>query len=211
MNKALVAAAAFALAAASTTLIAQEAEKPPKIGVIDMGRISNESLLGKSYQAQLDKIRAEIEAEGNKKQVDLQKMDNDLKAAQEEYEKQANLLSEEAREKKRQDIVRKQRERQAFLEDGQAEIGRLRERAQGQAQALNSEFQIKVRPIIEAVAKEKGIDILFDSMAVITVNKGLDISPEVVVKADEAERATAKASPPAKPAATASPKPAPKP
>ena len=138
MKKTFVSVLSAALVTALVTVTAAFAQEParsPKIAVIDMARVSAESLLGKSYAAQLEKLQTEINAEATRKQTDLVKLDGALKTLQEELEKQGSVLSPEARDKKQQDIVRKTRERQAFLEDGQAEINRLRERAQGQAQA----------------------------------------------------------------------------
>ena len=40
------------------------------------------------------------------------------------------MLSPEAADRKRQEIVKKTRDRQAFLEDGRQELQRMRERAQ---------------------------------------------------------------------------------
>src|SRR6185503_19454994 len=102
-------------------LQAQEA-KPgvptsPRIAVIDMGKVSSDSLLGKSYAAELDKLKNEIESERTKKQNELTKLDAAVKALQEEIEKQGQVLSPEALEKKRQELIKKGRERQAFLED----------------------------------------------------------------------------------------------
>ena len=163
-----------------------------------MARVSAESLLGKSYASQLEKLQTDINAEATKKQTELGKLDAALKTLQEELEKQGAVLSPEARDKKQQDIVRKTRERQAFLEDGQAEINRMRERAQQQAQAINGEFQQKVRPIVEQVAKDKGLDLVLDSQVAYTINRDFDITRDVIAKADEAEKA--------KPAAAAAPR-----
>lgn len=174
------------------------ANKPAVIAVIDMGKVSSESLLGKSYAGLLEKLRDEIEAERTKKQNDLNKLDAAIKALQDEIEKQGQVLSPDALEKKRQELTKKARDRQAFVEDGQQEIQRMQERAQAQAQVYNNEFQEKIRPHIEAVVKEKGIDILLDSQVTLTLNKDFDLSQEVIVKADDAERA--------KPAAAAAPK-----
>jgi outer membrane protein len=185
-------------------LSAQEPAKTPKLAVIDMGKVSSESLLGKSYAGELDKLKNDIEAERTKKQNELTKLDTALKALQDEVEKQGQVLSPEALEKKRQELTKKARERQAFLEDGQQDIERMTARAQEQAQKYNIEFQGKIRPHIEAVVKEKGIDLLIDSQVTITVNKSLDISTDVIVKADEAERS-------AKPKPAAAAKPAEKP
>jgi outer membrane protein len=196
MKKTFVAGLLVALAAAGAAL-AQEAPKAPRVAVIDMARVSAESLLGKSYAAQLEKLQNDINAEATKKQTELGKLDAAVKALQDELEKQGAVLSQEARERKQQEIVRKGRERQAFLEDGQAEINRMRERAQQQAQSINNEFQLKVRPLVEQVAKEKGYDLVLDSQVAYTINKEFDITRDVIVKADEAEKA--------KPAAAAAP------
>jgi outer membrane protein len=190
----------LAVLAAAGTALAQDAVKAPRIAVIDMARVSAESLLGKTYAAQLEKLQNDINAEATKKQTELGKLDAAVKVLQDELEKQGAVLSQEARERKQQEIVRKGRERQAFLEDGQAEINRMRERAQQQAQSINNEFQLKVRPLVEQVAKDKGYDLVLDSQVAYTINKDFDITRDVIVKADETEKA--------KPAANAAPAPA---
>jgi Skp family chaperone for outer membrane proteins len=203
---------ALVLGAAATTALAQQpaakADGVAKVAVIDMQRVSSESLLGKGYAAQLEGLQTEINSEGTKKQNELQKMDTAIKALNEELEKQGSVLSPEGAEKKRQEIVKKQRDRQAFLEDGQAELQRLRERATQQAQALNSEFQNRIKPHIDTVAREKGIDIIIYDGA-LSVNKAFDISQEVIVRADDTERAAKSKTAGAPPAAKASPSPKP--
>jgi outer membrane protein len=202
MKKTFVSVLSGALVAAGAAQ-AQEPARSPRIAVIDMARVSAESLLGKSYASQLEKLQTEINAEATRKQTELGKLDTALKTLQEELEKQGAVLSPEARDKKQQDIVRKTRERQAFLEDGQAEINRMRERAQQQAQGINGEFQQKVRPLVETVAKEKGLDLVLDSQVAYTINRDFDITRDVIAKADETEKA--------KPAAAATAPPLPKP
>ena len=208
--------AALVLAAAVPAAQAQDAAAPakpeiapkadpgraPKLAIIDMQRVSAESLLGKSFQAQLEQLRNEIEAERTKKQTDLAKLDQAIKTLQDELEKQGSVLSPEAADKKRQEVVKKTRERQAFVEDSQADLQRMQERAQQQAQGVNNEFQIKIKPQIDAVVKEKGIDILFDSQAAVFLSRDFDISRDVIVKSDDLERSAK-----AKTGAAAPPKP----
>ena len=119
--------------AAQGTAPAAPAARTPRIAVIDMARVSNESTLGKGYAAQLEALKKEIDAAGTQKQTELNKRDTEIKALQDELEKQASVLSAEAADKKRQDITRRTRERAAFLEDGQQELQRARERAEAQA------------------------------------------------------------------------------
>jgi Skp family chaperone for outer membrane proteins len=211
MRKTFLAAAVACAVAAST--LAQEpagAVRNPKIAVIDLGRISSESALGKSYASQIEKLENEIKAEGAKKQTELQKQDGAIKALADELEKQASVLSPEARDRKEQEILKKRRERDAYLEDGQRELTRMRERAQAQAEALNNDFQAKIRPHIEAAAREKGVDIILNSQIALTVNKDFDISQTVIAKADAAAPAAARpaaAAPAAKPTPTPAPSP----
>jgi outer membrane protein len=207
MKKTFLTGLLVALAAVAGTASAQEA-RPPRVAVIDMARVSAESALGRSFAAQLEKLQTDINTAATQKQTELGKMDAALKTLQDELEKQGSVLSPEARDKKQQEITRRARERQAFLEDGQAEINRMRDRAQQQAQQINNDFQVKVRPIVEEVAKEKGYDLVIDSQIAYTINKDFDITSAVITKADEV------AKPAATPAATTAPpapKPAPKP
>ena len=206
---ALAVSATFVAAAVAQT--AAPAGRSPKIAVIDMQAISSDSALGKSYASKLEALENEIKTEGTKKQAELTKKDAAIKALQDELDKQGAVLSADAAEKKRQEITKLNRERTAFLEDGQAELQSLRNRAEQQAQTLNNEFQNKIKPVIEAVSKEKNIDILLTSQVALTMNKEFDISKDVIARVDAAEAAAPKtgAAAPAKPAAPASPKPSP--
>jgi outer membrane protein len=208
MKKTFVAGLLASLAAAGVAS-AQEAPRSARIAIIDMARVSAESLLGKGYAAQLEKLQTDLAAEQNRKQSDLAKLDAALKTLQDELEKQGAVLSEEARERKQVEIVRKGRERQAFLEDGQADLRRMQERLQQQAQSINNEFQLKIRPLVEQVAKEKGYDLVLDSQVAYTINREFDLTRDVIVKSDEAEKAkpAAAAAPPAAPATPPAPNP----
>jgi len=91
--------AGLVLGAAAQVAPAQEAKteaRTPKIAVIDMARVSAESLMGKGYAAQLEQLQSEINSEGTKKQSELQKLDAAIKTLQDELEKQASVLSPEA-------------------------------------------------------------------------------------------------------------------
>ena len=63
-------------------------------------------------------------------------------------------MSEAARAQLEKDIERQQREGERFQQDAQAEINELQ-------QELQREFQKKILPLVQQVAKEKGLQILF--------------------------------------------------
>lgn len=223
MRKTLI--AALALGAAATAAIAQEgaADKPkadtraPRIAVINLEKVWADSLLGKSYAAQMEALANDIKATETKKQAEAQKMEATLKGLQEDFVKQQSLLSPDAQERKRSEIDKKQRELQHFVDDSRAELESMRQRAQKQAAEWQEEFQRRVETPIQTVAKEKGIDIIVASQAAMIINKEFEISQEVIVKADDAERAAKAKAPagasakPAAPAAKATPAPEPTP
>ena len=87
MKKTFVAGLLVVLAAAGAALAQEVSAKVPRVGVVDMARVSAESLLGKSYAAQLEKLQTDINAEATKKQSDLGKLDAAIKTLQDELEK----------------------------------------------------------------------------------------------------------------------------
>ena len=91
-------------------------------------------------------------------------------------------------------------EGQRFQQDAQAEINEL-------SQQLQDEFQQKLFPVLEAVSKEKGIQVLLSAAdaGVVWAEAGLDLTLDAVKKLD-AMAAAAKTAP--APPAAAAPKPA---
>lgn len=206
---------AFSLIAGATALPAvgqtPPAQKMLKVGVVDMQRVSQESLLGKGYATKIDGLESEIRSELTKRQNEAAKMDAAIKALEDELQKQASILSEDAQNKKRQDIVKKGRERQAYAEDSQAEIQGMQERARQRAADFQAEFNQRVQPLLQAVAKEKGLDFVLDRSTIVLINNELDITRDIIVKADDAEKAGRPAAPSAPAAPAAAPKPTPSP
>src|SRR6187549_4006882 len=150
--------------------------KPVKLGVVDMQRISQESLLGKSYATKMDQLESEIRSELTKRQNQIAQIDASIKTLQEELQKQSSILSPDAVEKKQQEIVKKNRDRQATTEDSQADIQRMQQAAQAKAQEFQVEFNQKIQPILQAVGKEKGLDFVLDRATIVLINPELDIT-----------------------------------
>ena len=177
--------------------------KPTKMGVVDMQRISQESLLGKGYATRMDQLESEIRSELTKRQNQIAQVDTAIKALQDDLQKQSAILSADAVEKKQQEIVKKNRERQALAEDSQADIQRMQQSAQAKAQEYQVEFNQKIQPVLQAVGKEKGLDFILDRATIVLINAELDITRDVIVKADDTEKAARPAGAAPKPAAAA--------
>jgi len=179
-------AALAALAVFSAPAFAQT-----KVGVIDAQRLVQESAVGKESAAKLQKLAAQ-------KQEDMAKRQKDLRDLEQKINEQGKSLSEEAMEKLQKDYQAKAVEMNRFKDDAQREIDELQRKEMG-------EFERRVIPVIESVAKEQGYQLVFDKVrsGVLVTGDASDLTDAVIQKFN-----TQIAVPPAR---AAEAKPAPKP
>jgi len=143
-----------------------------KIGFVDLQSVVAQSILGKSGTAQMEQLSKKLESE-------LVALQTKLKEAQTRQQTQASLLSEVAAATLAKDIDRLNREFTFKQQEAQSEL-------QTMQQDLLADFEKKVLPILEALAKEKNLHAVFnvaDSGAVY-VFPGLNLSPELVKRVD---------------------------
>jgi len=143
-----------------------------KIAYINPQRIFQESAEGK---AALGRVQALIA----KKQTEGQDRQKKLAADQQKLQTSGGVMNESARAQLEKDIEKQQVDGQRFQQDAQAEINELQ-------QEVQNEFIKKVSPIIESVAKEKGLQLVFDlnNAGLAYFDPALDVSLEVIKKLD---------------------------
>jgi outer membrane protein len=143
-----------------------------KIAYINPQRVFQESGDGK---AGLNRVQALIA----KKQTEGQDKQKQLAANQTKLQTSGSVMNDTARGQLEKEIERQQLEGQRFQQDAQAEINELQ-------QEVQNDFIRKVTPVIEAVAKEKGLQIVFDVTAagIAWGDPGLDLTAEVIKKMD---------------------------
>lgn len=143
-----------------------------KIGFVDLQSVVAQSTLGKAGTAQMEQLTKKLEAE-------LVALQTKLRDAQTRQQTQASLLSEVAAAQLAKDIDRLTRELTFKQQEAQSELQTM------QADLL-SDFEKKVLPILESLAKERNLHAVFnvaDSGAVY-VFPGLNLSPELVKRVD---------------------------
>ncbi len=143
-----------------------------KIAFVDLQTVVSQSALGRAGSSQLEALSKRLETE-------LTSLQTRLKEAQTKQQTQAQLLSEVAAAQLAKDIDRLGRELNFKQQEAQSEI-------QAMQADLLQDFERKVVPIMEAMAKEKGLYALFnvaDSGAVF-FNPALNLSPELVKRVD---------------------------
>jgi outer membrane protein len=196
----LSAAPTFAQApAAPQPAPAAQAPAPPvqrpfptgtKYAFVNIQRIAAESAAGKT-------LAGKVQALNQQKVNELNEKNKALQASQQKLEAGASVLSATAAAQLQKDIERQQIDIQRFTEDAQQEVTNLQTQ-------LQDEFQVRLTPIIQDVANERGLHLLFSVVdsGLVWADPALDITTEVIQKFDAAGGGTAP-----KPAAAA-PKPA---
>jgi outer membrane protein len=122
------------------------------------------------------KVAAErIKVLQDQKTRELQQKNQELQATQQKLEQGGSVLSEQARLQLQSDIDRRQRDIQRFTEDANQEVQSL-------AQQVESEFQAKLTPVINKVARDKQVDFVFDvaQSGLIFAVPGMDLTAEVI-------------------------------
>jgi outer membrane protein len=143
-----------------------------KIAFINVQRIANESADGKTATSR-------VKALNDKKVAELGEKQKSLAAAQEKLQKGGSVLSDSARAQLEKEVEKLQVEIQRFTQDAQAEVQELQNE-------LQNEFQKKLLPVIDAVAQEKGLHMIFSvaDAGVVWATPGLDVTADVVKKFD---------------------------
>jgi len=154
-------------------------QQPIKIGVVDSNRIIQESVVGKNFLNSL-------EAQRQQKQQEIAARETKLREDQQNYQKQMFSLSEEARSRTEKE-----------LQQRQLELQRLREDADSELRSFYTDgimdIERKVMPIIEEVAKEKGLILVLENApqrGMLFVDPSIDITEEVIARFDKTQAGT---------------------
>jgi Skp family chaperone for outer membrane proteins len=141
-----------------------------KFGFVDVQQVASGSVTGKAASAKLEDL-------GKKKQTEIADKSKQLTALQTKQQS-AGVLNEAARAALDKDIDKLQREIQFAQQNAQAEYNDLQNELMG-------DFQKKLIPIIEELAKEKGLYMIFTGESGFAyVHPGLNLSDEVIKRLD---------------------------
>lgn len=142
-----------------------------KFGSIDVQKVLNESETGKKAKSDLESLIKAKQSTIDEKGKAIEKMKADL-------EKQASVLSPEARKTKEDELERLLREYQRIVQDSQAEI----KKKEGE---FTDTILKEIRDLIEKTGEEQGYTLLVEKGMVLYSNKGIDIT-DVVLKSYDA-------------------------
>ncbi len=147
-------------------VISLNAADVAKIGVVDLKRVFDNSSAGKSAQAELTK-------QGKKMQGELEKRKSEIEEIQKNMERQAAVMSKEAREQKNRDL-------QIKVYDFKNLEKKYRSELRKSERKKLIKIQKEVLSIAEEIGKKEGYLIIFDKIAAIYVPKTLDLTDKVI-------------------------------
>jgi Skp family chaperone for outer membrane proteins len=158
------------LALPATPVLAQSpnASVSARFAFFSPSRAFSESTDGKAASARLTALEANRAKATQEKEAALQKLERSL-------EQSTAVLSEAARGLRTKELERFRLDTQRFIEDAQAELMGVRRDAE-------SAFLVKLRPAIERVIKDNGIQLLFnfDSGVLAWGDPSLDVTSEIL-------------------------------
>jgi len=125
---------------------------------------------------------ARVQALITKKQNEVAERTKQLQANQQKLQTSGSVMNDAARSQLEKEIERQQKDGERFQQDAQAEVQELQ-------QEVQNEFVKKLTPIIDQLAAEKGLQLVFNAgqSGISWAAPGLDLTPDVIKKLDGAK------------------------
>ncbi len=143
-----------------------------KFAFVNIQRIASESAEGRTASARIQAVQQQKTNQLNDKNKQIEAL---------QAKQRSSVLAADAQAQIQKDIDKLQVDVQRMTQDAQAELQDLQNE-------LQLEFQRKVAPIVEGVAKERGIQMLFSQTdsGLIWSDPGLDLTLDVIRRFDAA-------------------------
>jgi outer membrane protein len=158
----------FALSVLPVSLPAAESVK---FGSIDVQKVLNESEAGK-------KAKTDLESLIKLKQVSIDEKGKAIEKMKADIEKQASVLSADARKTKEDELEKLIREYQRLVQDSQAEVKK-------READLTDGILKDVREIIDKIGEEEGYTLIVEKGMIVYSSKGIDVTDSIMKKFDE--------------------------
>ncbi|RPI04974.1 MAG: OmpH family outer membrane protein [Zetaproteobacteria bacterium] len=141
-----------------------------KIGVVDVQQVLNQSQRGQV-------LKQKLEQERSGRQKDLDVRQQELMKLQAEYEKQAPVLSEQAKREKKEALERRLREARRVAEDANRDFEkRVRE--------TEMETTREIFTVIQEYGKDQGFSVILERSSLIFSATTVDVTTEIIKRYD---------------------------
>ena len=171
---ALVPATAFAQGPAA------QGQAPFGIGAIRLATFSPQRAFSESAEGKAGISR--LAALQEKRAREIEDRNKNLQAQEQALQRNLAVLTEDARSQRTKEVEKFRLDVQRFIEDAQAEL-------LGLQRTIESAFVVSLKPAVEQVAKDKGVQLVvnLDDASIVWADPVLDITAEVVQQLAHAE------------------------
>ena len=159
------------LLAALFLLTARAVQAQSKIGYVDVQRAVQEVEEGKA-------ARARLKGELDKKRADLDQKRATLEKMKTDYDKQAPVLSEDAKKKKQEELQK------AFM-DAQNQANEMQEELTGKEQEAMQSISKRLLQVVAEVSDRESFTFVLDKAALLYAPAASDVTNEVVRRYNE--------------------------
>lgn len=144
-----------------------------KIGVVDLMKALNESNSGKKAKTELEALIKSKQSGVDEKGREIEKLKGDL-------DKQASVLSADAKKSKEEELERLLREYQRLVSDSQAELKK-------KESELTGEILKQIRAVIDKIGQEGGYSMIIENAdgIILFSKKEINITDEVLKRYNE--------------------------
>jgi len=165
-------APAVSTAPAPSPAAAANGPAVPRVIVIDRTFIMQRSAAGKDMVTQTQNLSKQAETQFRSEETALQS-----EAAQ--LQQQLAILAADVRDKREKDFVAKQQAFQTRVQQRQQEI-------QAGFNKAARQLEVALEPILQAIMRERGANMVLDRQAVIIASVDIDVTPLAVQRLDKA-------------------------
>lgn len=175
----------------ATLLVAApaSAQDPPDLGpavvaVVDLARVSDESLIGKDLARQLAELQRGLETELSEKRSRVEASQTEFQGMVEAFQAERDSLPEDQARARENDLRNRQQALQDLIQAAQVDADAAQRRLQNEVARLTSQLDSDIRPHINAVAQEMGVDVLLPRSQTVFAKPALDITDLVIARVD---------------------------
>ncbi len=150
------------------------AQSAIRIGYVDMQEVLNKSQKGIAVRQKLDQERALRQKDLDAKQQEVMKL-------QAEFEKQAPLLSEQAKREKSEAIQRKTRDTMRIADDANRDFEkRVRE--------AEMDVTREILGVVQEYGKDQGFTMILERSMLVYAAQAVDVTTDVIKRYDAKEK-----------------------
>jgi Skp family chaperone for outer membrane proteins len=182
----LIAAAALAPVPEARAQDAAEALPRAVVAVVDLTRVSEESLVGQDLSRQLAELQATVEADLSGKRTRIEEDQTRFEQEVEAFQSEREQLSDAEIQARETALLERQQGLQEVFQAAQVDAEAAQRRLQNERDRLMAELDRQIRPHLNSAAADLGIDILLPMSQTIFAQPQLDITDQVIERVNRA-------------------------